>query len=586
MYLKQRKGISSAIDKFIHKNGDFSQNRGMKKQKVGVKSAILKKQSFVSGVMILFVAGVVAKILGAIYRIPLTWLLGAEGLGMYQLVYPLFSLILVLSSTGMPTAISRVTAKYLESGEVRFAKIVLKESLKLLLLIGTIFAVLLAGCSTLIASLQGNINLYICYLGLVPAVILVSVLSALRGYFQGCSNMLPTATSQIIEQGGKLIFGLLCGYFFLPLGVEFGTFGALVGVGVSELLAVVVMLVFFKISAVSGYNSAQNELHSTMHSTDSSESLTNMLAPNFTLSTSSKEAGIKKEIERNIKKQIIKNVIPITLTNAILPSVLFVESVFVVMLLSVSGLGTTTATTLWGINSGVVGSLVNMPIVLTQAVAIAIVPFVATLHETSKIQARYNQATGIALALCVPIFVVFVLLGEAIISLLYQNSLNASEILLASKILLVMSASVIFGSLLQTQNNMLQGLGYGKITARNMLISAVIQVALFVLLTLSSLNILGYVISCVAFYMTAYVLNYIFIRYRLRVKLNLGSCLPSFWGGLLLALYIINIKLLISNEIMLLLFASFGGGVLYLFSFWVWGGAEKLGLFIRRKNKV
>lgn len=558
----------------------------MKWQNILKKSEILKKQTFVSGVLILFVAGVVAKIIGAVYRIPLTWLLGAEGLGMYQLVYPLFSLILVLSCTGMPTAISRVTAEFVAKGDFRSARIVLKQSLKLLLLIGTIFAVLLAGCSTLIASLQGNINLYICYLGLVPAVILVSVLSAMRGYFQGCSNMLPTATSQVVEQGGKLCFGLLFGYLFLPLGVEFGTFGALIGVSVSELLAVGVMLIFYKKATISGYNSAQNDLHSTMHSTEICDLATKQTTPQVLSLIRGDTKANEKEINRSIKKRIVKNMIPITLTNAILPSVLFVESVFVVMLLNVSGLDTTTATKYWGINSGIVGSLVNMPIVLTQAVAIAIVPFVATLCERQQIQARYNQAMGLGLTICVPIFVAFILLGKPIISLLYQSSLSVAEVHLATQMLIVMSICVIFGSLLQTQNNMLQGLGYGKITARNMLISAIIQVVLFVSLTLEGINIWGCVFSCIAFYVLAFVLNYLFIRYKLCVKLNYSSFKPTLAGGLLLSLYIININLLVLSDLWTLGLGIVGGGVLYLFGFWVFGGMERLGLLVRREIKV
>lgn len=519
---------------------------------------------------------------------------------MYQLVYPLFSLILVLSSTGMPTAISRVTAEYAEKGDFASARVTLKQSLKLLLSIGTVFAILLAASAYFISSLQGNPNLYICYLGLVPAVILVSILSAFRGYFQGCSNMVPTATSQLIEQGGKLILGLLCGYLFIGYGVEYGTFGALIGVSASELLATLVMLIFYQKDRKMRYYSAQNELHSTVHSTPKvvnhaqKKELQGATQPNKSLSQEIGKStpprlhnnAEEKTLVRTIRKKIITNVIPITLSNAILPTVLFVESLFIVALLSHSGLDTLTATTLWGINSGVVGSLINMPIVLTQSVAIAIVPFVATLLDTSALQNRYNQAYGLSLTFCTPIIIAFALLGEPILSILYQTSLTASELALATQMLLIMCVSIIFGSLLQTQNNMLQGLGYGSVTARNMAIAAAIQIVLFVSLSLTNLSIWGCVIASIAFYFIAYLLNYIFIRGKLKLKIFLNTIYPVIGGGVLLSLYIVNIILLGLNPLLTLILAVAGGGVLYVFGVWVWGGADKLGLHLKRKKQV
>ncbi len=591
----------------------------------------MKKQTFLSGVLILFVAGVIAKILGAVYRIPLTWLLGAKGLGMYQLVYPLFSLILVLSSAGMPTAISKVTAEFVKIGDKLSARATLKISLQLLLAISGAFAIILSVGAWGIASLQGNPNLYICYLGLVPAVILVSILSAFRGYFQGGQNMVPTATSQLIEQSGKLFFGLILGYLLLPFGVEFGTFGALLGVSVSELLATATMLIFYKKSLKlrkSQYNSAQNELHSILHSTEN-HTLSSTLGPLlkndktnvvrhfcnknqnlcceqneykicnldivqstlanpefgykrvFKIKQNTTKLKLDKYQSRRLKRTIIKNFIPITLSNAILPFVLFIESMFVILLLLFAGLDTTTATTLWGINSGVVGSLVNMPLALTQAVAIAMVP--AIVSESSKLNFRYNQAFGLSLTLCVPIIIVFLLLGEPIITILYRTTLNISELVLATRMLAVMSISVLFGALLQTQNSLIFGLGYGKVIILNMSISALIQIVLYTTLCMSALNIWGCVIASIVFYATAYALNYIFIRKKLRITIRPKTVLPSLAGGVMLTFFIINITLLNLSEVLSLGISIVGGGVLYLMSLYVWGGLETV-LALKKVN--
>ena len=205
----------------------------------------MKQQTFLGGVAILFIGGAIAKILGAIYRIPLTWILGAEGLGLYQLIFPVFSLLIVLSSSGMPTSISKMTANRLSNGDYAGVRAVFKVSLITMVVVGLVASILIAGLSYTIALLQGNTGSTLGYLGIAPAVFFVCVLSVFRGYFQGHSNMIPTALSQIIEQGGKLVFGLLFAYLFLGYGIEWGAFGAILGVTISEILTVAVLCIFY-----------------------------------------------------------------------------------------------------------------------------------------------------------------------------------------------------------------------------------------------------------------------------------------------------------------------------------------------------
>ena len=517
----------------------------------------MKKQSFLYGVSILFFASVIAKILGAVYRVPITWILGPEGLGLYQLVYPLFALIIVLSSTSMPTAISKIVADYIYLGDYANAKKTFVVSLKLVSVVGLIFAILLASFSGLIASFQGNDMLYLGYLGLAPAVVLVSVLSAFRGYFQGLSDMMPTAVSQVIEQGAKLVFGLVGAYLLIPFGVEYGTLGALLGVSVSELLAVLFMVIVYRKKRNKRYYSAQNEKHSTIHN-----------------------SIIKEQGTKQIAKRLLKTALPIVLSNAILPFVLFVESIFVIKLLMSGGLSSVEATGLWGINSGVVNSLVNMPIVLTQAIAISLVPFVAGKGKTQNMCGSYDQAVGLGVAFCVPVVVAFVLLGEPILSILYMNSLGVSNLSLATMMLAICSCIVVLGSILQIQNSLLYGLGYGRRSLINMAIAASIQVALFVLLTIY-LGIWGCVISSISFYLFAFLLDYLFIRFRLGYRLSFVTLKPIFFGAIILILFILDVCMLFENLWTQTIISILGGGVLYVFSLWAFGGFK---LFVKKKT--
>ena len=528
----------------------------------------MKKQTFLRGVVVLFIASVIAKILGAVYRIPLTWILGTEGLGIYQLVYPLFSLIIVLSSTGMPSAIAKITAGYLRSGNFVAVRKTLWISIILLALVGGFFAILLAGLSTVLANAQGNLNLYVCYLGLTPAVVLVGILSAFRGYFQGYAYMTPTALSQIIEQGAKLIFGLLGGYLLIGYGVEYGALGALLGVSVSELVAVTFMALFFGFARKYRYYSAQNSVHNTYFEEKLGYSTSNSQLPQVKTS--------------KIVKNLISTSIPIVLSNTILPLVLFIESIFVIQVLSFSGQDVELATRLWGINTGVVNSLINMPIVLAQAVAIAIVPFVVGEKDSERTASKYNQAISLGVAFCLPVLICFVLLGSEIIEILYLGSLTQAEVGLASKMLLFSSIIVLLGTILQIQNSMLYGLGYSKIALSNMLISATVQVGLFFGLGSTSLNIWGCVVAGMVFYFLSCVLNYIFIRVKMKLRLDISCLLPIISGIVLLSLFVGNVAMLPLSPWASISISIVGGGILYLYSLWIFGGLEKMGI----KKKV
>ena len=167
----------------------------------------LLNNKLLSGALVLSLGGLLTKVLGAFYRIPLTNLLGAEGIGIYQAVFPLYSLLLTASSTGVPNGI----AKMISGGDVSDGYSVLKSALTVFLPLGLIGSLVLLLLCKPISNLQGNGSAYIAYALISPSVILVSVISCFRGFFQGNLNMKPTAISQIIEQLIKLIFGLsLC----------------------------------------------------------------------------------------------------------------------------------------------------------------------------------------------------------------------------------------------------------------------------------------------------------------------------------------------------------------------------------------
>ena len=158
----------------------------------------MKKQSFLKGAAIIAAGGFLAKLIGALYRIPLTNLIGGYGMGLYQMVYPFYCLLLTVSATGIPSSIAKMVAEKRAQGVS--GKPVLKSAFILFLAIGALGTLLMMALSPLLSRAQDCADLKNGYIALAPSVLLVSAISVFRGWFQGENNMLPTALSEVTEQ--------------------------------------------------------------------------------------------------------------------------------------------------------------------------------------------------------------------------------------------------------------------------------------------------------------------------------------------------------------------------------------------------
>ena len=464
---------------------------------------IMKKQTFLGGVAILILCSIIAKFLGAVYRIPLTWILGGEGLGLYQLVFPLFSLLLVISSTGMPTAISKMIAK--REGNINEINQVFKISLITLLIFGVLAGLFMFLCANLLSSVQGNELVTLPYMVISFAIVFVSILSAFRGYFQGRLNMVPTAVSNVVEQSAKLIFGLVFSYLLIGYGLVYGVVGAILGVVLSEVLTVVFMFVYY-------------------------------------LRTKKKDEVIIKTTKSNrlIFKELVTTSFPIVIASFIIPFTIVVDSFLVINLLTTSEWTTSESTIMWGINSGVVNSILNVPVVLTLGVATAVVPF---LSSKSSDKSEFGSGLWLVMNIAIPSVIGVALLSGGIINFLYANSLDSGVLDgygLASQILLFSSGLIILMAFLQTQNAGMQGLNHSKIPVINLLIAAIIKIVLLlVLVPINEINIFGVIISNYAFYGCAVILNAIYLKFKEKINLHLfKNLIPILGASVVMALSI------------------------------------------------
>lgn len=437
----------------------------------------MKTKGFVKGAIVLIAFNIIGKIVGAIYRIPLANLLGAEGIGKYQLVFPLYSLLLAVSVSGIPVAISKIVAEYNGKGQHADAKRLLRLSVLYLFAVSLVCFVAVLFCSKFIAGLQGNPEIYFCYYGIAPAILFVGILSVFRGYFQGNLKMLPTAISGFVEQVGKLVFGLYFVKRFLPKGVNYGVFGALLGISVSELLALIFLVIYY-----------------------------------FVYAKKHKTTSVAVLPKRNISKQLFVTALPITLGGLASPITSIIDSLLAVNLLIFTGFEAGEATSLLGLQAGIVDPLINIPIVIAISISSSLLPNLAKEKvngEDGEVKDLIEKAFQITLSVSLACAICFVIFGKQILTFLYGKTLLQYQIDIAVKLLFLGGFNLIFLSLVQISTGVLQGLGKQNYAVKSLILGSIIKIVLTVMLvSFGRINILGAMISGGLSYFVVFLINY------------------------------------------------------------------------------
>lgn len=483
--------------------------------------------------------------MGAIYRIPLTNALGGEGMGLYQMVFPLYTLLLTISGGGLPVAISSLVAVKLSGNDERGARRILTVSLAALSVIGLLFSVTLALSGSLIAALQGNGRAKTAYLGIAPAVFFVSVLACFRGYYQGRENMLPTAVSQLIEQAVKLVAGLYLAARLSSRGVEYAVLGALLGVSLSEAIATLVLSAWFLLTSARIKRSEKGRvMRKAAFSASRDYDLGSMEKREERRRRTPKVAQLRArarrrdEQERNrraavasvvsseiaadgtaigilpekalkpqktddsvlgILKSVFRVALPVTFGSLVLPVTQVVDSVLIINILSMSG-SAQSATGAYGLLSGTVTTLINMPTVVIFAFSVALLPKIARLSgETDKMQREAGFSFRLCVALGLALGAFMFVYARPLVEILYSRGLTEEQIAQCSSLLRLSSPSVFFVSVIQVSTAVLQGVRQPKRPAVNLLIGAALKLVLSAVL-LPVLGIYGAVVGSVGCY--------------------------------------------------------------------------------------
>lgn len=508
-----------------------------------------KRSAFVGGVAILGIAGVVAKVIGMLFRIPLGNMLGTDGMGIYQTVYPVYTLLLTISAAGIPVAISRLVSENVAAQRHRQARAVLRASLIVLAIAGALLTVLMITLSGVLSHVLEDDAARLGFIAIAPSILIVSVMSAFRGYLQGRNQMTPTAISQVIEQVAKVAISLPLASLGMQTGLAEAAAGALLGITIGEGLALAYMAIVYAYRR---------------------RGLVKIEA----------EDPVPPSPLRTLMRQIIAIAVPITIGSMVVPLSGFIDLPMVRLRLMDIGMDAEAARSLYGLYSGHVLSLVNVPTVLATAVCIGLVPEIARAR-TEKRQGDMLETSRLGLRLASLISLPFTagvaLLGAPLLNLLYSGL--PAETLQVGGLLLTISAVTIFlFTQVQASTGILQGAGHHKVPMYSLIVGVVLKVILnYVLIGMPQVGINGAAIASIACYAVSMVINLVYMVRKLGMKFDWGAVVirPAIATAGMSAAVLLVTQVLDVMQRRNTLLAVLVGGIVYVVLLFVTGSLRR-----------
>ena len=448
----------------------------------------------VKGAAIIGAAGIGVKVLGAIFRIPLTNWMGSVGMSYYQIAYIIYSVLIVLSTAGFPVAISKLVSENIAKGQYQNSRKVLKTAIGIMAVLGGISAAICFFGAQAYADYVNNPPAAQAIRAIAPALLFVPILSSFRGFFQGRQNMNPTALSEIMEQLTRVIVGFALTLILLKKGLPQAAAGASFGATAGSFVAMLFMVLVF-----------------VMH-----------------------KGVIEKEIRAGreyiedtivIIKKILLIAVPIIIGAEIIPIMYSIDATVIMRRLNATGWSQEESKYLYGLMAGYCNSLANMPEFLIQAIAISIVPAISHARaRDDKEDVKRGIVMGYKLTTLIafPCMIGLMFLCKPIFQLLYP--LKVDEAMDAIPTFIMMTFSIVTLALYETSTGVLQAIGKQMIPLRNVAICAVIKIALtFILVGIKSINVVGAAASSVIAYLIAFILNEMAVKKHTGTRVNIMS---------------------------------------------------------------
>jgi len=503
----------------------------------------MTRQSFVYGALILVLAGFFNRAIGFIYQILMMRLIGPEGVGLFNMVYPLYIMTLVLASAGIPVAVAKLIAEKVAVNNLRGAYRIFYLALAYITCTSFFFTFLLiAGTPFLKENIFPRPDAYFCFLTLIPAITIVSLCSAFRGFFQGLQQMTPTAVTQIIEQTIRICAGLIFASLLLPKGIDYAIIGLSMGVVGGEFVGFLVMFWIY-------LNKRPTLIKST---------------------------GYKPEKIGFITRRVFQLAAPVTLTRFLSTALLSVDALLIPRRLMASGLSLIEATSKYGQLVGIAEPLLFIPSIVTISMATALIPAMSEAlaqNDLLLVRGRCEEAFRLTMLAGLPAAAILFLLPGEFCTLFFRHGEAALP-------LSILAAGGPFLYLQQTTIGILQGLGQAEAPLKNLAFASLFKLTgLYCLTAIPGFDIQGTALALVAGYAVMSLLNYRKIILITNLRTDWLYCLGKpLFATIGMAVMIcqskLNLPLLISSTFWQLVFYLLGGGITYAVLLVITGGVH------------
>lgn len=474
----------------------------------------IKKQSFLKGTAVLVAANFLVKIIGAVFKIPLAHILKEEGMALFSSAYNFYAILFVIATAGLPVAVSKMVSESTAKKNEGEARKIFHAALALLTAIGLCGACLLFFCAKLLAKSVGSENSALGIMSIAPAIFFVSVLSAFRGYFQGRSNMTPTALSEIAEALGKLTIGLALASALLPSGPVNSAAGAVLGVTAGSLLGCITIAAIY-------CSDKRKRTNAVFSSAQEQRSLRDiflqlaMIAIPITLGAA--VSSLTNLIDLFMIRQGLGNIEVSAQLSTSLQQYFGLAASEAKIGISMSDKATEV---LYGAYSGYAIPMFNLPLTIVTAVSMCLVPAISAgfaLKEEEQVKRLTEISIRLTVLFVLPCAAGLSLLSSPILAVVYNNAR-------AQSLLAVLAWAVVFVCLVSVTTAILQASGHVMLPVLHMGIGAGVKIlSNHFLLHVPHINIGGAPISTVLCYLCIALCNIAAIMRIIKPGIQLGN---------------------------------------------------------------
>ena len=439
-----------------------------------------RKQNFLQGTALLAMATAIVKVIGAIYKIPLNAIIGKQGFSYYSTAYEIYNVLLMISTAGLPVAMSRMISQASSLGHNNRIRRIYKTSRAIFLILGIAGSLLMTLFCRQLAAFQNQPDAWAAIGALGPCVLLICVMSTFRGFFQGHGNMLPTSISQVLEAVVKLIVGMAAALLLLKTtkSVPLAAGGAILGVTVSCLASSMYLF--------SRFRKAYTALEPT-------------------------EEAAESYVET--AKRLMAIAIPITIGSAGLQILTMLETKIYMGQLLGLGFSQMDADSMKGIYN-MSQTIYNMPCAFITPITISIIPAITshlTLQNHKGAKATEESAVRVMALISMPCAFGLATLAGPVTSLL--GGYTGADLTLSTTLMSIMGFNIIFNAIVLLTNAMMQAHGHAVVPVVNMFVSGIMRLGVVYILTGNpNIGIVGTPIGAMVCFLCIAVLNVISMR--------------------------------------------------------------------------